>query len=73
MIKIDKAVPLPPVNTGKNVKYPLRYMEVGDSFFVEGVTVSKLSGTLPPHKPKKFSTRSVTEGGVDGVRVWRVL
>lgn len=68
-IKIDKDIPIPVGPMGS--KYPLGKLEVGDSFFIEGQKT--LSGVFGQHKPKKFSVRTVTENGVKGVRVWRVL
>jgi hypothetical protein len=70
MIKIDKDVPMP--NGGKRAKYPLGEMEIGDSIFVPGVSNQGISGSFFVQRPKRFSVRTVTEGGVNGVRVWRV-
>lgn len=73
---IDKGVPLPPsARSPRASKYPLRDMDVGDSFFVPGVPVRNLSGRLinPARRlGYKVATRSWSENGVAGVRVWRV-
>ena len=67
MIKIDKNVPMPSAG-----KYPFGDMDVGDSFFVAGKTAAQMGGTMHFRKPKKFTTRTVTENGVKGIRIWRV-
>lgn len=66
-IKIDKNVPMP----NARGKYPLDKMEIGDSFFVAEMTSSSMSGTFPRLRPKTFTTRTATENGVKGLRVWR--
>ena len=71
--KVEKDVPLPKLV--RRVKYPFREMEVGDSFFYEGgqksihTAASKFCRDNPEYK---FTTRQVEEGGVKGVRVWRI-
>ena len=72
-ITIDKGVSLP--RGGRKNKYPLRTMEVDDSFFVVGRTPSKMGSCIDYARFKtgfKYATRTVTEDGVKGVRVWRV-
>lgn len=75
MIKIEKNVPLPlgAGAGGSNKKYPIEEMQVGDSFFAPGVTTANISGAFMKAKSqgKKFCTRTVTEGGIAGCRVWR--
>lgn len=68
MFKIDKGIEAP---TGRS-KYPLKELEIDDSFFVPGATAQTISGSFGVQKPKKFSVRARIEGGVSGVRVWRV-
>lgn len=71
-IKIDKGVPIPPAK--KSAKYPVRQMQIGDSFFVSAKNrnlnnLSQLSGRLTfNHKPKRFICRKEK----DGIRIWRV-
>ena len=82
--QIQKNVPIP--NAGgraPRTEYPFEQMEVGDSFFVPGMTVKKMSGQVGYWKKTmgmNFAIRAVTEdymnddGEVvsgDGVRVWR--
>ena len=65
MIEIDKDVPMPS-------PYPYRKLEVGDSFFVADKTTNGMAGAANERlTPKRFTARTVTEGGVKGVRVWR--
>jgi len=73
MTKIDKNIPIPRPRGGGNYKskYPWRYMEIGDSFFIE--TKSQKSAAayarvVGPRIGAKFATRSVP----GGIRVWRI-
>lgn len=68
--KIEKNIPLAKKG-GAARAYPLDQMEVGDSFFVPGGK----SGNVTPsahYRGIKIKTRTVTESGVKGLRVWRV-
>ena len=73
MIKIDSDVPMPNDlgRRGKRAKYPLKHMDIGDSFFIAGATSRSISGIFYPHKPKVFSARAVVENEIKGVRIWR--
>lgn len=85
LIKIDKGVPLsaPPTGPG-SAKYPWRKMVVGDSFFVAGLRVGggksrsgntkgfSTSGGKNMVPGSKWCSRTVTENGIRGVRVWRI-
>ena len=75
-ISIDNtAIPIPPVRTGPKsgtrFKYPFNNLEVGQSFFVEGIEARNLGGSVT-HAEKvlgfKFTTRTMD----GGARVWRV-
>lgn len=73
MIKIDKGIPLPPAIRcrGAAPKYPWHEMNVGDSFFAQGVkasSISRLAIVTGKACGRKFSTRKES----DGVRVWRI-
>lgn len=78
MFKIDDGIPVAPVQ--KTSKYPVADLEVGQSFFVplDGKTSTGIQGALnsaakPERaKGKSFVTRTITEDGVEGVRIWRV-
>lgn len=65
-IEIEKGISAP----SQRGKYPFTAMEVGDSFFVPGVTTSKLVNAAQAHRSngRKYTTR--TENG--GARVWRI-
>ena len=70
MIKIDKHIPLP--SEGDLITQALRSMDVGDSFLLGDITVSKKTMlyrkiNAVSDSGKRFTTRT----GVDGVRVWR--
>lgn len=70
-IKIDKN--FPPPFSGKARKYPFRDMEIGDSFFAE-IPVSRLSQAAHNNRQegRKYTSRTVTENGVKGTRIWRI-
>lgn len=74
--KIEKNVPMPPrlSNPGK---YPWRQMEVGDSFFAPGWTAGRFNNNIQRVRlavlpDSKWKCRTVTENGIEGVRVWRI-
>ncbi|MEI2419605.1 hypothetical protein V6O07_04980 [Arthrospira platensis SPKY2] len=75
MFTIEKNVPLVAVGNRRTSKYPYAQLDVGDSFFVPGTTTKSL-GSAAANAAKKlgvvFATRTVTENGVTGVRIWRV-
>jgi hypothetical protein len=84
-ISIDKNVPVPPASPygGAPIKFPWRDMVPGDSFFAAGyVTSVKRAKNGEPsmnfnngkkaHPGSKWMSRTVTENGVNGCRVWRV-
>lgn len=73
-IKIDKNVPMPPKPASRHI-YPWDAMEVGDSFFApdpKGELVRAQSYPEGKKRGVKFASRTVTENGVKGVRIWRV-
>lgn len=80
---IQTDVPLPVIQRGgggnRESKYPFAKLDVGNSFFVKSTPkafASTISGQNRKGKgmtpPRKFTLRAVNEGGVQGVRVWRV-
>ena len=75
-IAIDKGVPMPRYagERGAPAKYPFREMEVGDSCFVPGESnqTFRSHAAYAQRSGKKFSARTVVEGGVKGLRVWRI-
>lgn len=67
MYQIEKDVPVP-----KASKYPLKEMEVGDSFAAPWHERHKIAVSCQKLKPKRFATRVVFEDGQKVCRVWRV-
>jgi len=73
-IEIEKGIPIPVQSVGgRYAKYPWDTMEVGDSFFVPGITTVRFSMTSLTKrlKPKKFTARTMVKDSQNGVRVWR--
>lgn len=73
-LEIQKNVPMPPGRFCGTTDVMTR-LEVGDSFFLPGVTSrvawSRVGGIA--HRLKiKLTTRTVTENGISGIRVWRI-
>lgn len=75
-MKIDKHIPSPFGKT--NPRYPLRKMEVGDSFFEAGefthLNASRAymcAKTTQRRTDMDFQGKRVTEDGVRGIRIWR--
>ena len=69
-VKIEKGVALPAVEARRKPAWPLRLMEVGDSFFIKDTKVKTISRTCGQHGKRlgrKFASRTVD----GGVRVWR--
>jgi hypothetical protein len=57
---------------GRQPKYPLRELAVGESFFLAGVYVNEICKRTYYFKPLKFRCRTVVKNGVQGVRVRRI-
>jgi hypothetical protein len=77
MLSAESNVPLIPRSRahGGWYKYPWESLAVGDSFFVEGKSIVGVSAQAVNRTKRhgdKYTCRSVIEGGVPGVRVWRV-
>lgn len=69
-IEDNHAIPAARQHNGRREKYPWSKLEVGESFFVEGVALRSMSSTASHagrRNKKKFIAR-VVDGGV---RVWR--
>ena len=69
-IKIDKGIPSPQIRNGG--KYPLRQLQVGESFFAPAVVNNGTFYGPAKRIGIKIAVRMAIEGGVKGVRVWRV-
>lgn len=76
MFKIDKTRPIPDGSVSN--RYPFPEMEIGDSFFVPHNQIQtnnqvRASASLQgKNLGFKFRTRTVTEDGIVGIRVWRI-
>lgn len=74
-VPVQQDVPVP--QRGRAPRYPLRTMDVGESFFVAGVTSAAMCAAVRRARDtgRTFTVRSVIEeehlGGVEGVRCWR--
>ena len=77
-IRNNRPLPAPTGGRGNRV-YPLAEMEVGHSFFVplEGRKSAAVQGSIiratKGLAPRVFTTRRLTEDGVDGVGCWRAV
>ena len=72
-IKIEKNIPPPTKSATPSSKFAA--FEVGDSAFFPdavGATIAPTVSYYGRRNNKKFTTRTVTEGGVKGIRVWRI-
>lgn len=75
---IDRHIP-PPPRAHRSRKYPFADMKPGDSAFFPGENkrdkqhpAFMVARNYVKRKGWRIMLRSVTEGGVDGVRIWRV-
>ena len=84
-MEVTTDIPLPEVKSpgGQVLKFPWDEMVIGSSFFVESEGRNMMSFRSKLHRRgmdyfyrrgelAKFKTRTVTEDGVKGVRIWRV-
>ncbi len=69
MYKISKDVPVPPPI--RRMNYPYEQLQVGESFWVEGVTMQSLCNANR-RQSKRLSRKFVCRREGKGVRVWRV-
>ena len=79
MVEIDKGVPRPEkavkVRRLRYLKLPTKRMDVGDSYFVPGVSAMGLQNAARHARVElgyKFDAYTVVEGGVWGARIWRI-
>ena len=68
-MEIEKDVPLP-ASVEKN-SYPYRNMEIGDSFYVEGIKLNTMLNTNWRWS-RKLDRNFIARKEGDGIRVWRV-
>ena len=76
MFAIQDNVPLPKLRAYRS-RYPFSEMRVGQSFFIPGVRVQRVSHAAVYWAKRlgdgyRFVSRTVTEDGQEGVRCWRV-
>lgn len=72
-LAIETGIPVPSrYSTWAQTEFPFSEMQIGDSFFVSHVTISKLLMVARKFRPKRFTARTVVERGVRGVRIWRL-
>ena len=71
MIEIDTDVPMPTQRASRRVRYPLRELEIGQSFFAPGKSRASVGAVISTLAPKRFVTQIRVEDGVKGIRVWR--
>ena len=70
-MRIDAQITVPVANIGRPA-YPFRDLSVGESFFVLGGKSLNV-GYWHKQTGYRYTTRSVTENGRTGIRVWRVV
>jgi len=70
VIKVEKGVPVPKEPRKRNVKYPWREMEVGDSFYTE--TSQPVVSSSAILAQKRTGMRFTTKREGTGTRVWRI-
>ena len=70
---VDHNIPIPEPR-GRHAKYPWSLLKIGDSFFVQGQT-SQTFGPARQYAQTRhghvYVSRTVTEAGTAGVRIWR--
>lgn len=75
-VKLDSNIALPDMRRAGRSIYPFAEMKVGQSFFVgesqrNPKSVMTAASAIQKKIESKFVTRTVTENGKAGVRVWR--
>jgi hypothetical protein len=68
VILVDHHVPMP---FSKTQRYPWNQMEVGDSFFVKGVTAKQISSAKQHRQVAYPGELFAVRRWEDGYRVWR--
>ena len=72
MYQIEDGIQITRGPNGRKSEYPMRTMEVGQSFLAGGKTIENVTSIVQYYQrklaPKRFSCRTVD----GGVRVWRV-
>ncbi len=83
--RIDFGIRIPKITRGdgkpekeawgvKNMRYPWKFMRIGDSFFVPGMHITRMGERIcQRHKvsPDHYTSRTTRVNGMWGTRVWR--
>ena len=73
VIKIDKGIPLPSNAVHWKTKYPMKLMDVGDSFLVHSPHGAQIATTGSfRYKPRRFIARRVPDPSGTTYRIWRI-
>ena len=81
MIKVDKNIPIPGINTKKSkYDFPFAYMDINDSFLIEETKDNEAALTrgsllyalIKFNKQNNSNIRITTRTVPDGIRVWRI-
>lgn len=73
--KVSTEIPVPTARHELSLTSQLRCLAVGSSLFVNDKTGYQVSGLISNAKRQTrhtYTTRTVIEDGVKGVRIWRV-
>ncbi len=68
MVQIETGVPIP---VGVRRSYPYREMSVGDSFWVEGISLQVVMNTNY-RWGKRLGRKFIARADGPGIRVWRI-
>jgi hypothetical protein len=69
-IEDEHAIPAARQHNGRREKYPWSQLDVGQSFFVEGVALRSMSSTAS-HAGRRNGKKFIARDAEGGVRVWR--
>jgi hypothetical protein len=69
-IEDEHAIPAARQHSGRREKYPWSQLDVGQSFFVEGVALRSMSSTAS-HAGRRNGKKFIARDAEGGVRVWR--
>lgn len=67
IFQIEKGIPAP---TNQRARFPFEKMEVGDGFFADGITQSKVYSAVT-YRKNRYGEKYVCRAVEDGFRVWR--
>jgi hypothetical protein len=75
-IKVESGIPIPSGSGGRPNRYPFPDMEVGESFFTQGIKAGIRARTAAAayqrrHPPVTFRTAIEVIDYKQGIRIWR--